>query len=97
MVAFGDQVEMNNAPNLLGAQTGVADDQKEGRARGLFKFCQFLKYLGECLKTQFGAIACIQPHLTRMICLDAAVTNFSLRNFAGKHLTSIFCFSIDIP
>lgn len=88
---------MNSAPNLLGAQTGVAADQREGRARGLLKFCQFFKYLGVCLKTQFGAIASTQPYLIHMICLDAAVTKFSLRNFAGKHLTSIFYFFIDVP
>lgn len=69
LVPFCNQVEMNSAPNLLGAQTGlgVADDQSKERAWRLLKFCQFLKYLGMWLKTQFEAIVSTQWYLLHMI------------------------------
>lgn len=64
MVPFCNQVEKNSAPNLLGAQTGAAADQREERTRRFLKCCQFFKYLGVCLKTQFSAIASTQLSYT---------------------------------
>lgn len=45
MVPFRNQVEKNSAPNLLGAQTGAAADQREERARRFSKCCQFASFL----------------------------------------------------
>lgn len=57
MILFSKQVERNSDPNLFGAQTGVADDQREGRIREFTQFCQFWNYLGICFTVRFSTIA----------------------------------------